>query len=114
MTWSSLRFRTTLHESSLEEGFLSKPTYMHNVQTELQSVVGVYIQCTKQLSANTRPHQLCGQLMNISVVSGSLASLPLRINAVQTSLIVASIAFVHGGPAGECGMRAHKVVTLVR
>ena len=34
-------------------------------------------------------------------VSGSLASLPLRISAVQKSLIVASTAFVHAGSVVE-------------
>ena len=42
-----------------------------------------------------------------SFVSGSLVSLPLRISALQTSLIVASTALsMHGGPAGECGTHA--------
>ena len=40
-------------------------------------------------------------------VSGSLASLPLRISAVQKSLIVASTAFVHGGSVVESEMRAY-------
>ena len=37
----------------------------------------------------------------LSFVGSSLALLPLRISVVETSLIVASTAFVHGGPAGE-------------
>ena len=44
-------------------------------------------------------------------VSGSLASLPLRISTVQTCFIVASTAFVHGEPAGT---RAYKAVTPLR
>ena len=49
-----------------------------------------------------------------TVVNGSLASLALRISAVKTSLIVASTAFVHGGPASEVGKRAYKAVTPLR
>ena len=37
----------------------------------------------------------------LSFVGGLLASLPLRISVVETSLIVTSTAFVRGGPAGE-------------
>ena len=49
-----------------------------------------------------------------TVVNGSLASLALRIGVVETSLIVASTAFVHGGPAGEIGKHAYKAVTPLR